>query len=258
MNLQEFQKKHQLNYTVTKKLYFDKYPIKVKLAWNGSRFLVGRQRTKRGAISAGRKIPQWLKSSKHSEPTNVIIRGRKITINPIEFRQLYNYLQEHKADKMRVEDSYQCSTVHFYFGDFSSADIFLEHFPFKEKLIEVSIPHSTLVTGQIVVLKPITDAGYRYRVNLKDFVLYKNENHKDIGRIFKNFGDEIKLPQSFSNQLYKQWDEKRTQTYLTNKYFYTKDLSTVTYLVLALPNLVKSVNDLISHKDASWQSSMNK
>jgi len=244
MKLSQFKKLHPLNrYSETKKLFFDAYPIKIKIRWDGCRLLHRHGKE---------KPPAWITSAAGTDlKTMLVLRGETITIDPTEFRNLYKFLKENPPPKIRYDDPRYSSNgghIFLYFMHFDEAHEYLSKFPYNNKMVEITAPLIDLQVGQVVVADHFIEAGYRYRVNLNTFVIERTElkRYRDH---FKRCEDEIYLPPSFKRTLWEEWGPKRTSWWMSNKYFYTADLKIVTLMGLSLPNLIKSVNDLVTNKE---------
>jgi hypothetical protein len=253
MNLQEFKNQHK-EFTIRpcKKLFFDKYPVKLKIRWDGCTFLNGRAHR-----FYDRRVPDWVKNDPKIIPANITkikLRGRMIELDPAEFHAMYKFLEKNPPIHCRFDDSYSRGTMHFYFMSVSEANEWLQKAPtsVRSDFPEIYAPFQDLSVGELIANPKITAKGYKYRINFKSFRLDLGDRKK-YAQLLSNLGNDIKVPTSFDHVLNGDWGANRTVWYLSNKYVYTKDQSSMTYLTLALPNMIHSVQDLVSKKEISWQ-----
>jgi hypothetical protein len=257
MNLQAFKKKWPCNkYVETKKLFFDQYPVKLKFGLTGCRLL-----------NRKKHVPRWITEEGcggHETAYVTVRKDREIRVNATVFRSIYRFLGTTPPPNIRFDDPiYYINTVghfHTYFPDLESAHKWIAKFPHPELLVEVSVPYNELKPGDLVVPDSITAEGFKYRINLNPFTIDLS-NKARYATIFKNFSDEIRVAPSLADVLWKgekMWGPKRNQWWLRNKYFYVRDLSVVTFVTLAFPNLVQSVSNLVTKEETPWQSLTNK
>lgn len=244
MNLQQFMKKYpNLAYTETKKLIYNKYPIKLKVRFNGCYFFRFKERN----------LPTWIKTDTKITTVRLTHPNVKIQVDPVEFRLMHKVIGEKLHNEIRIDAPHYVNAHHimFYFDSLKSTDKFLSRFPFMEKIVNISVAGENLTAGEIVVSDSLIKQGFKYKVSLRPFTINKEDVSKYTSILDSN---DVFMPGELHKAVLNKWpNELRNSWRMYNKSIYVKDLQIATMLGLAFGNIVQSINTLTASEKKTWQ-----
>lgn len=183
----------------------------------------------------------WLVAT---EPLTQPVVGRfGRTIDAEHLRQLYQWmLGQHTSTPLKMRMEWKECT--FYFEDYAQAQRFIDWAlkvnPLNQVpnwVRKVTVVDPSLQADEVVLQHPDL-APYNYKV-----MINSSGNRLDVAErkrlrdLLNNLADDVRLTAEFARQIHDAgWGELRA-----GMYFYCKSLSTISYLQLCQPDLIKRI-----------------
>jgi hypothetical protein len=166
------------------------------------------------------------------------------TLEPRLLNSLYDLVSGNYSKKIRVDGNNH--EIAFYFEARSQLEEFLENFPAEHfnmiKHMENSLMLSAdLQHNQRVVKKRKT---LRYKIFIRDQTRV-TDNHRKLLEYLESLGTVVEI----TNKLRKDFSSVNPQSYYHNVYFYTSDLSVLSFAEIIAPGIIGRIQEIVEAPD---------
>ena len=101
-----------------------------------------------------------------------------------------------------------------------------------------SLEQSALLQQDKILVSPLQKSGYSHKVMLRDGQ-YDTSTKQQLLDYFNNLGDQVRLTEGTRRML------SAPNTFLWSGYFYTNDISLITFVSLINPKIVGKIHELV-------------
>lgn len=228
----------RLKFSFTKKKFFNQCYYRLNYILPGAR-LITYYREELGWDAFQQRVDYWNVNSIYARRHSLMRYSKADAGQLLAFAKIYN--SDHKPHKVRFRIEADCLSI------YSDSEECLYNFATKELAnwtsyaVSFSMPENENVQalldqGFVVVNKPQTHA---YKIKLRE-TFGRNLERKQLGNYLQGLGDDVKVTKYILEHLL------REHKYFPAGYIYVNDLRIVDMLRLVSPNLIGSVQHLIT------------
>jgi hypothetical protein len=170
--------------------------------------------------------------------------NRQITIfqnlDPQLLLDMHALIQQKLCEKVRIDGSNH--EIAFYFEDQDQLTAFLEKFPSRHEQLLIRVENSLMVAGDLQINQRVVKRRKTlpYKVFIRDQTRVR-DSHRAFLKYLESLGSVVEIP----TKMKKDFSSTDPQNYYHNLYFYTSDLSMVSFAELISPGIIGRVQEII-------------
>jgi hypothetical protein len=144
------------------------------------------------------------------------------------------------SKKVRIDGSNH--EIAFYFEDRSQLDVFLREFPSKYEKLLIRVENSLMATQELKVNQRVVKKRKTlpYKIFVRDQTRVQ-DSHRSFLQYLESLGPVVEIPRKMK----KDFSSTDPQNYYHNLYFYTSDLSVVSFAELISPGIIGRVQEIV-------------
>jgi hypothetical protein len=153
---------------------------------------------------------------------------------------VYDLVSKNYSKKIRIDGPNH--EIAFYFENRAELDRFLEKFPAKYQTKILHLENSLLLCTELQHNQKLVKRRKTlpYKVFLRDQTRV-TDNHRKLLQYLESLGPVVEIP----NKLKRDFSSANPQSYYHNVYFYTSDLSVLSFAEIIAPGILGRIQEIV-------------